>query len=453
MLPATRSGHLRPDPNLPGLDMAWSPIQMAEFFNRSVLPATNFGQEVAEVRFERATYSPGKECAVVYLLLFGNPPQMASRCVVTFANNDKLGQAFTRHYQEGTASTQPALYLPEYSCLVEFFPLDWKLPGLARALDPREMAGVFSEAGLVAQNGKADSQSEIKVLAYSAHRRCVIHYRAGPSNGARPTEMLGKLYTSGPLACDVWRVMKAARAQGSSIGLATPRPLAVMDNLLLMEWLPGVPLNHWLEDGEVLGQAGATVRLAAEALSKLHCLQIGRETMRWLESDWERHSKRADKLHLVAPELAGQVDAVQNEIKSRLDQTDSQPAVFLHGDYKATQLLVDGGRVSVVDFDRANVGDPAIDVGNFMADLHREAVITGRETLRFLADYFLREYQACSLAPHDGLAKRARLMQSLALVRMAMRAFRHAPHTEALAEPESLAGSLLQEASDCLARL
>ncbi|MEK7327723.1 MAG: hypothetical protein AAB217_20960, partial [Chloroflexota bacterium] len=212
-----QGSHLRPDPNLPGLDMAWSPLQMAEFFNRSVLPATNFGQEVAEARFERATYSPGRECSVVYLLLFGNPPQMASRCVVTFANNKKLEEAFTRHYQEGTALKYPALYLPEYSCLVEFFPLDWKLPGLARALDPREMAGVFSEAGLVARNGKANSQPEIKVLAYFAHRRCVIHYRIGQSNGTRPTEMLGKLYTSGPLTWDVWRVMKAVHAQGSSV--------------------------------------------------------------------------------------------------------------------------------------------------------------------------------------------------------------------------------------------
>ncbi len=422
---------LRPDPKLRHLDMAWSSCRMAEFFNRNVLPAMNDSRHVVEAHLERATYSPGKECFVAYTLQFENAPEEAARCVVTFANSTKLQEAAARHYQAGQ---KPAVFLPEYSCLVEFFPCDWKLPFLARALDPREMAQVF---------GDSNRPPEIKVLAYYAHRRSILHYRVGS------TEMLGKLYTPGPLVESVRQVMKDVHLRGTTRGLLTPKPLAVVSELLLMEWLPGVPVNRVIEQ-EGPEQVKAAIQLAAEALSKLHRLQVGSESLRSLESDWERHGQRADKLDLVAPELAGRVEALREQIKSCLPQFDSHPQVFLHGDYKTSQLLIDGDRIGVVDFDRAGFGDPAIDVGNFMADLHREAVTTGQAFLRDLANEFLAEYQACSPELDNELEVRARLMQSLALVRMAMRTFRHAPHTEASAAPDTLTGALLQEASDCI---
>jgi len=261
--------------------------------------------------------------------------------------------------------------------------------------------------------------------------------------------MLGKLYTPGPLVESVRQVMKDVHSQGTDRGLVTPRPLAVVGELLLMEWLPGVPMNQVVEQ-EGPEQAKAAIQLAAEALSKLHQLQVGSESLRSLESDWERHGQRADKLGLVAPKLSERVEALRDQIKSRLSQFDSHPQVFLHGDYKTGQLLINNGRISVVDFDRAGFGDPAIDVGNFMADLHREAVTTGQAFLRDLADEFLTEYRACSPEFENELEVRARLMQSLALVRMAMRTFRHAPHAEASAAPDTLTGALLWEASDCI---
>jgi aminoglycoside phosphotransferase (APT) family kinase protein len=422
---------LRPDPKLRHLDMAWSPCRMAEFFNRSVLPAMNDSRQVAEAHLERATYSPGKECFIAYTLRFASAPEEAVRCVVTFADSARLQEAAARQYQAGHNS---AVFLAGYSCLVEFFPSDWKLPFLARALDPREMAQVFGDSNRLPQ---------IKVSAYYAHRRCILRYRAGSA------EMLGKLYTPGPLVESVSRVMKDVHLQGAIRGLTVPKPLAVVSELLLMEWLPGVPLNRVIEQEEP-EQAKAAIRLAAEALSQLHRLRVGSESLRSLESDWERHGQRAGKLGLVAPELAGRVEALREQIKFGLSQFDTHPQVFLHGDYKTSQLLVDGGRIGVVDFDRAGCGDPAIDVGNFMADLHREAVTTGQHFLRDLADEFLAEYQACSPELDNELEARARLMQSLALVRMAMRAFRHSPHTEASAAPDTLAGVLLQEASNCI---
>ena len=64
-----RSHHtLQADPALPFLDMAWSPSQMAEFFNHRVLPSVWPGQEVTAVAIEDMTYEAGNQCEVLYAL-------------------------------------------------------------------------------------------------------------------------------------------------------------------------------------------------------------------------------------------------------------------------------------------------------------------------------------------------------------------------------------------------
>src|SRR5919197_4404232 len=47
---------LRADPELPFLEMAWSPGQMQEFLNRRVLPAVWPSQEVTAVAIEHMSY-------------------------------------------------------------------------------------------------------------------------------------------------------------------------------------------------------------------------------------------------------------------------------------------------------------------------------------------------------------------------------------------------------------
>src|SRR6266508_275546 len=64
---------LRADPELPFLEMAWSPSQMQEFLNRSVLPAVWPGQQVAAVAIDDMHYKPGKQCEVLYSLRFADP--------------------------------------------------------------------------------------------------------------------------------------------------------------------------------------------------------------------------------------------------------------------------------------------------------------------------------------------------------------------------------------------
>src|SRR5436309_14565200 len=103
--PSRALSALRADPELPFLELAWSPSQMQEFFNHSVLPLVWPGQEVTAVAIEHISYKAGKQCELLYALQFSDPTSSQSRpAVVTFANENTLGETY-RHYYGGENGT------------------------------------------------------------------------------------------------------------------------------------------------------------------------------------------------------------------------------------------------------------------------------------------------------------------------------------------------------------
>src|SRR5437870_10227294 len=105
----------------------------------------------------------------------------------------------------------------------------------------------------------------------------------------------------------------------------------------------------------------------------------------------------------------------------------------------------------MLDFDRVCLGDPALDVGYFMAEAHADAARTGRTELRVLAASFLAEYER--RGGDRTLADRACVVQGVNLLRCALRKFRTGPLDFALQASSSLPALLVQEAAACVARL
>src|SRR5438105_3660096 len=82
---SSRLNHvLRADPELPFLDMAWSPSQMQQFFNQRLLPTVRPHWEATAVAIDDIAYEPGVKCEIVYSLQFGDPPEdQRQRVMVT----------------------------------------------------------------------------------------------------------------------------------------------------------------------------------------------------------------------------------------------------------------------------------------------------------------------------------------------------------------------------------
>lgn len=445
---------LNEDPTLPFLRMAWSPQQMGEFFNRCVIPRFCPGRQVSSVAIEDMTYKPARQCVILYVIRFEDGP--CRRAVVTFVKDQKFRRTYLRQSSQeagaraGTAFAS-VVFLPEYRCLVEFFPIDYKLSWLAQAMDPGEMASHLSSMA-TAHMDASPRQPEATVLQYRPHARCVVRYALGPQKRQGWGDVIGKLYPQGPKARRAWIAQTAIYAQATP-DVVVPKPLRLSDrwHLVLMECVHGTPMNELLGKGTIeLNQAKQAASLIARALAALHRMHHQSEDVRTLENQAHKFRDGAIGLQTVAPLLADEIRALLDRISMLAPRFKLDRLSCIHGECKASQFLMSLGRAAIVDFDRVCLGDRAVDVGNFMAHLHSEAV-QGNPDLRDLASHFLAAYGEGS--PEKDFEARARLFQSASLARIAARAFTRAPHDYARAGASSLPALLLREAGECLATL
>jgi len=458
---------LSADLALPFLEMAWSPSQMQQFFNYQVLPHTVWsGQEVTAVAIADMTHRADNQYEILYSLQCSDPTEgHCRRVVVTFAKANRLQEIYSCHYGgDGGAPTRPTpspvVFLPESGCLVEFFPVDWQLPALAQALELGEIAPFLSQDGPQAE--QARGLPTVEVVRYRLRsRRCVLRYRVDAPDGSGPQEVIGKVYPSGARAVQVAHALNCLHPQATACGLIIPKPLKVVPDrsLLLMERVPGTELKLIMKRAKRAPeqfnpeQFKEIIRLAAATLVSLHRFRFESQEVQSLQTQVEKLRPQIASLHLLAPLLAQWVEALLQQIAQLSIGFPAVAPSFVHGDFSPGQLLLNTDRMAVIDFDSASLGDPALDVGNFMAKLHRLAVfIRGAgDEFRQLATHFLSEYQA--RLPEYRVAERIHLFLSAALIRNALREFEMRPYDYyGRADLDSRLICLLQEAAACLSR-
>ena len=413
------------------LELATSP-EAAERCARAVLAAPESGGSVV---VEDVFYSPGRDCVVLLRIddsgARGNEPR---RAVVTLRRDNILRDVYRDRYESLASGRVAGAFLERSGALVELVPSDWKLPSLPWALDVAAVAAV-----LPAVSG---SRSHARLLRYLPHRRAVIGYPAAAGG-----EVVGKLFARHGKAVQAWQALNAVHAQTRGRDLVVPAPLGFVDDrhFVLMEHLAGTPLSGALHQTDSASGALRASGAAARALAELHDLSAC--SLPDSRSRLEDVRRLAARLQWVAPRLVERAKTVVDPLAGTLAIAPPR-AALVHGAYAPRQLLLDGDRIAIVDTDGAGLGDPAADVGYFMASLHEDAVATGRAYLRRRATHFLDRY--VTEAPSDGLLSRARLHQSLALVRSALQSFCK-PRPDVRPDPSHLPYLLLEEAAECLA--
>ena len=189
---------------------------------------------------------------------------------------------------------------------------------------------------------------------------------------------------------------------------------------LAHEWVDGEPLVEALKSA---GDASAVLERVTGALAALHRERPRLGTM-YSASDFCRGIAGAcEAVAALDPDLgrrAGeQLGVVRGLVMARAWKSQA-----VHGDFTADQVLVHGGRVTILDFDRAGYGDPAMDVGAFAAGMISLALAGQMETTRTaeVAEGFASAYwRAAGLVDVAG----ARACTAGALLMTAPEPFRH----------------------------
>ena len=275
---------------------------------------------------------------------------------------------------------------------------DPAMPFLSAALDPAEAERKLDERLL---DGEARvSLNGVRLVRHKPGRRCLIEYDVElrlPGGHREEMTLLGKSRARG-LDCKGYRVQRAlreARFDENSSHFCVPETFGVIPefHMWLQRKVPGVPATGLLAkpEGEDLARtisslSDALHRAGITPLRSTHAvadeLRILRERLSKLAAEQPQLGPRLERLLVCCEHLGAQMP---------------QPGTSgIHRDFYPDQVLVDGERLYLLDLDLYCEGDPALDIGNFLAhlteyglrELGDPAALGGREEA--MEDEFLR---------------------------------------------------------------
>lgn len=316
------------------------------------------------------------------------------------------------------------------------FPVDPELPTLVEAVDPVAMTTLFgallpdATGQMLAVNG-----CMVDRWHYARARRCTLRYSVDVStaDGRRRPPMLvfGKVTADGhgALTGAVTSSLRPLVLSGAAaFPFVVPRSFGFVAplRLTLLEWIPGVPrvaklLKATLEGaGAVSGDdmhLADALRSSASVAACIHGSEIDLGPTRTFEGEIRRLDTALHLVHQVTPAL-GAILARWLD-RTRAMGVGSLPLElhFAHGDFSSSQVLFDGRRCGLVDFDSVCQAEPALDLGHFLAYLRlagRKASDTpgGDQLVDEMCSLFLDSY--CS-ASSLGIAELSRLLARTAL--------------------------------------
>lgn len=295
---------------------------------------------------------------------------------------------------------------------------DAALPHLADALSPADASAAIATAKHFA--GARVRVARAALLRHKPGRRAVIDYTleiTWPDGRAEEAAVIGKMRASRPprtayrLLRELWR---HGFAGDSADGISVPEPLGTVPalGLWLQRRVPG-PLATTLLTTTA---AAAVARRIAEAAHKLHQAGVVPEKTHGPAEELAILERVLTDVRARRPELSGALDHVL-ACGRRLVATLDGPATGIHRDFYADQVVIDGTRLHLLDFDLYCAGHAALDVGNFAGHLmeqrlrepeHAPALASAHDALdkRYVqltgdaARHPLRVYTVLTLARH-----------------------------------------------------
>lgn len=460
-LDASRSPALTRE--LPGLSTALDPDAMVTHLSRLFLGGST-RHTIDRCRPGHATYLPGGGCLVRYeLTITGWGPTLVngrlfrSPAACSRHLHDRLAPLAIR--APGRALRGPFIArvsaVEDLHLAVSRFPIDGELPALIHAADP-VMAGRVLRRALGSRRGRC----RVALGHYGRRNRCVLVYELQGAS-THPERIYGKVSVDGrgATADAVIAALHARlphRPEGARV--TVPRSLGFHPamGLLLLESVPGSPrLSSLLKAMSGARSGSAAIERAvegcAEVAAALHTSGVTLGPRRSIGRDLAQLGEAAEGVRRIAPPLGAWLNASLTEVEERLIGSRALPACLCHGDFRHSQILFEGDRRALLDFDTVCQAEPALDLGHFLAYLRLSAAkrpALAHDVVDDLAERFVAAYLAAGGSPGSTpAAVRARVsaFEAVALVRLAV-------HSWQKFKPERLAIviTLLEERLSCL---
>lgn len=241
---------------------------------------------------------------------------------------------------------------------------------------------------------------DVDVAPQSSHPdRFVVRVDIRSVTGERRAYAL-KAY-SDDFAGHVWQYCQALAQhhRPNHRALCLPLRHIAHERMLVFPWIEGEFLSDVLD-----ARKPERLREAARLAAELHRLPVVPERATTAQMFVEGTLARCERLTMMWPEARPIVqplaDALQ-QAAANLDRADLGP---VHGDLAPGQFLVAGDRLVLLDFDMFGYADPAYDVGHFLAQLERRAVVD--LTVRALTSEWFKVFRDAYLTEMPNVSPR-----------------------------------------------
>lgn len=299
-------------------------------------------------------YKPATSCLVAYRLVLDDG-QVDLHAKVHPAGERANLRNGRRKKNSSAPACRASQVLQEHGIEVSVFPDDARLKVLDRLANAKSRRSVLQ--GLLPNRPNLWG-GRLRTVRYSPENSFVADLITEDG----PAAVL-KLYSHSryPKAC--W----CSNRFESRGNLRVARRLARshQHRLLAVEWLPGRPLSEAVDDrslnvDEVAGIGNALHEFHAQKCNGLKCRSRKQEARSLLSL--------AVEFGYLGSKLSGQIYDLGRHLAQRLaDEAPVQATV--HGEFHSEQVLLHRNSVSIRHPDAAVCGDPAIDLGSFIARL------------------------------------------------------------------------------------
>lgn len=247
---------------------------------------------------------------------------------------------------------------------------DPQMPFLTEAIDPFQVQKRLTKA--LSYKFPSIKLHAIRVIRHKLGRRCAIAYdlTLETNNSSQSLVLIGKARAKGldRHSCQLQRSLwQAGFAEDSADGISVPEPIGIVPEwqMWLQKKVPGTIATDLLAGSNGIALASKI----AEAAHKLHKTGIFPR----------RSHTMADELKILhdrLPKVARQYPQWEKRLELLLEKCDRLGAdtpeflpCSIHRDFYGDQIIVNGDRLYLIDFDLYCQGNPALDIGNFIAHI------------------------------------------------------------------------------------
>lgn len=344
------------DRALPGLAVLLDKAQLLDLLRR--LPGL---ERASEALVDYLRYKPGVSCTAGVRIHF--PDAAPLRLQLRALTAERYAQAVARpKWQAEIAAGKP-----DAACMVDAAGIvvlrlrhDRSIKVLRRLGDPAALAGLVSRLGIRSDDAAKEGASPtLEILRYKPERRLV----AAASIAGRPVAVL----RASPK--ERFDAMLSNAVLAAAVG--GPRLMGVWSErqIFACAWTAGRSLCP--EDGTM--PAAATLRGVGAVLAGIHRSDLVAAQQRQRSDEREAVMQAVSALSVLYPPHFQSARELAERACAALSAMPLSPS-FIHGDFSIDQVIDDGDRLTVIDWDRACQGDPAADLASLCARLDLQVI-------------------------------------------------------------------------------